>query len=45
MPKGYPLSEEQKQYIIENKESKFINEISRDIGVTHKTVQNFLNKN
>lgn len=43
MPSGRPLTPEQKSYILQNKEN-FVGEISKKLGLNHKTITNFLNK-
>ena len=45
MPSGRPLTQEQQEYIIENKDTMFINEMSKDLGLNRKTIRHFLNKN
>lgn len=45
MTSGRPLTSEQKEYIIDNKDTKFINEMSKDLGLNRKTIRLFLNKN
>ena len=43
MTSGRPLTTEQKSYILHNKD-KFVGEISKKLGLNHKTITNFLNK-
>ncbi len=44
MTSGRPLTPEQQEYIIKNKDTKFINEMSKDLGLNRKTIRLFLNK-
>jgi len=39
MPSGYPVKEEEKKYIIENKESKSYREIGKILGLCSKTIK------
>lgn len=44
MTSGQPLTTEQKEYIIENKDAKSIGQISKKLDLNHKTISSFLNK-
>lgn len=44
MPSGTPVTPEQKQYIVENKDYKFVSELSKELGLNRKTIRNILNE-
>jgi len=44
MTSGHPLTSEQKEYIIENKDAQSIGQISKKLELNHKTISTFLNK-
>ena len=39
MTSGVPLSFEQKEYIVEHKDDKFVNQIAGELGVSRRAVR------